>query len=706
AKAVAQICRRLDGIPLAIELAAARVSALSPQQISQRLDDQFRLLTGGSRTSLERQQTLRAAVDWSYKLLSDQERVLLRRLSIFHGGFTMEAAEKIASGDGLGEPDVVDLLSQLVSKSLVQRETGEGDGRYRLLETIRQFSREKMLEADDVQETGKRHRDFFLEFAEQAGPELDGPNVGLWMENLEAEVDNLRAAMTWSDAEGDQKPLLRFGAALNEFWITRGYMGEGLQLMERALSREAEPSVERVRALSAASRLALIELSVDKSRAFAIELMEQSETLDDNWGRARAHLIRGFLNILEGEMAESEQHLLEAERLTSGGGDADGFTLAAVFRSELASFRGDSIEEGALLEIALQRARAAGQKLMVGRILGGMSGKAIRRGDWQKFREIAEEGLATSAESGDKMLAAIYSASLSKGVGSDDPQWAAAVAAARDFGDPEWFQTLGSIAFSRDALEETKALWGEALDICRAQNRGGLPRMLNQAGWAIFLTGDLSEARKYLEECVPLARTSTVRLLLFYALHSYGEILRAAGELERAREILEESLAGARDLGQRDGIVHAQLSLGDIDRAEGKLDEAAARYFEGGLIRIAADALNELPHVLERMAGVALDKGLVELGLKMLGASRKIREVHRSSIDPVYREARLHDLQGLTEAAGEAAESLLAEGEMLDPREALDLARGLVPPARLDQILEDVKKPSDEALTAHPNADA
>src|SRR6516225_8299379 len=175
APAVAQVCHRLDGIPLALELAAARVRVLAVEQIATRLDDRFRLLTGGSRTAVLRQRTLRATMDWSFDLLSQEERALLRRLSVFAGGWSLEAAEAICSGNGVAASDILDLLTQLVDKSLVITETQSGEARYRLLETVRQYGWERLVESKEAAKIRTRHRNWYLEFAERAEPRLVGP---------------------------------------------------------------------------------------------------------------------------------------------------------------------------------------------------------------------------------------------------------------------------------------------------------------------------------------------------------------------------------------------------------------------------------------------------------------------------------------------------------------------------------------------------
>jgi predicted ATPase len=215
AAALAEVCRRLDGIPLAIELAAARVRVLSVEQIAARLADRFQLLTTGPRTALPRQQTLRALIDWSYDLLSPSERALLRGLSVFAGGFSLEAAEAVCEGEACSEEgdSVLDVLARLVDKSLVVSELVEieepGRGRqlaarYRLLETIREYAAGKRNEAGETTTIRTRHRNWYLRLVESAEPELRGPHQATWFDRLESEHDNLRVALDWSRAEGER----------------------------------------------------------------------------------------------------------------------------------------------------------------------------------------------------------------------------------------------------------------------------------------------------------------------------------------------------------------------------------------------------------------------------------------------------------------------------------------------------------------------
>jgi len=258
APAVAHICYRLDGIPLAIELAAARTKVLSVEEISERLDYSFELLTSGGRTAMPRQRTLYATMDWSYELLLDEERALFRRLSVFSGGFALGAAESVCAGEDLVRGQVLVLLSRLVDKSLVaMREVG-GETRYRLLETVRQYGKEKLDESGEEDEVGRRHAGYCVGIAEEAEQKLGEPNQARWLVWLEAEHDNIRAALSFSLGEGGEAGEgVRLAAAMWPFWFARGYLSEGRRWLESAVSRTAPAgTLSRAKALNGAGWLA------------------------------------------------------------------------------------------------------------------------------------------------------------------------------------------------------------------------------------------------------------------------------------------------------------------------------------------------------------------------------------------------------------------------------------------------------------------
>jgi predicted ATPase/DNA-binding CsgD family transcriptional regulator len=285
AGAVVEICRRLDGIPLALELASARVNVLTVQEIAARLNDRFALLTSGQRSGLEpRHQTLRAAIDWSYALLTAEEQTLLRRLAVFAAGFTLDTAEAVCSGEGIAEGRVLDVLSSLVDKSLVVAETtSRAQARYRLLETIRDYALSKLDAAGEAAPLRERHLDLFLARAEEAGPRLFDAYQQLWLNWLEGEHDNLRAALSWALEGGRIEAGLRVAIALVRFWEIRGYVREGLVWFERLLAQADEDTsvVVRVNALTLAAFLADFLGDASATRAYGREAVALAETAGD-----------------------------------------------------------------------------------------------------------------------------------------------------------------------------------------------------------------------------------------------------------------------------------------------------------------------------------------------------------------------------------------------------------------------------------------
>lgn len=295
ASALAEVCYRLDGIPLAIELAAAKIRVLSLEQIAERLDDRFRLLTGGLRTALERHQTLRAAVDWSYNLLPPEEQTLFRRLSVFVGGWTLEAAESVCGEDtgsgGVRSDVVLDLLEQLINKSLVVTEEEHGELRYRMLETIRQYAHEKRVKSGEGDMLRDRHLEYFSNLAENAEPRLRNAEQVEWLNRLDAEYENLRTALTWAIDLPLAESALRLAGALGIYWDIREYWLEGANWLDAVLSREwdsaskAEKSA-RAKVLYHRAKLAdnLDELELGRSSAeTALALCTE---VGDMWGIA------------------------------------------------------------------------------------------------------------------------------------------------------------------------------------------------------------------------------------------------------------------------------------------------------------------------------------------------------------------------------------------------------------------------------------
>jgi predicted ATPase/DNA-binding SARP family transcriptional activator len=359
---VTEVCQTLDGIPLAIELAAAKLKVLSLAQIAERLSDRFRLLTGGSRTAMPRQQTLRAAIDWSYDLLPETQQATLRRLSVFAGGISLEAAEAVCAAEGeIEASDVIDLLADLVAKSLVLVDKERSVARYRLIETVRQYSREKLFEAREAERVRDRHRRNFQLLAEQGEPELRGKNQAAWLERFDLEHDNLRAALAWSIEQEDTDSSLRLVGALGYFWRLRGHRTEGLSWLQRALSRSAGSSRPRARALLWATGLTNDTGDYGQAAILGSESLAISTEVGDQWGEGYAAQVLGSLAV-----------------------------------------RLDQFDRGlALFEKSLEAFRRAGDPWGVGFAFYSKGFVSFGTGDYVKAREQLQAGLVLFREVGD-----------------------------------------------------------------------------------------------------------------------------------------------------------------------------------------------------------------------------------------------------------------------------------------------------------------
>ena len=401
---VAQVCHRIDGIPLAIELAAARLKVLSIEQINARLNDRFRLLTGGSRTAVARQRTLEATVDWSYDLLSDSERRLLRRLSVFAGGWTIDAAEDVSSGEGIGRTEVLDLLSRLVDKSLVNVDNDiDGSRRYRFLETVRQYGRERLLQSGEAERLRDCHLAFFHELVRRAEPELTRAGQVSWLNRLHREHDNLRSALEscLAAARGDQS--LELAAALSFFWMKRGYFREGQQWLERALSasNNAAPAL-RAKALMGLGTMTFFQGDYARTRAVLEESATLGRTAGDLFVVAFSLGISAMAALEIGDITESARLAAEgqAAALRSGAPWTRGPSLTCLAYQAL--YEGDLDRAGQLYEEVLVLVRQQGEKWGMGIALFDLGLLRTVQHRYAQARALCAEGLVLYQEFGDR----------------------------------------------------------------------------------------------------------------------------------------------------------------------------------------------------------------------------------------------------------------------------------------------------------------
>jgi len=395
---VAQICSRLDGIPLAIELAAARVKVLPVGQILNRLEDRFRLLTSGSPTALLHQQTLRATVDWSYDLLTEKERTLFDRLSVFAGGASLEGIESVCSGEGISEVEVLDLLSHLVDKSLVFPEDGaSGAARYRLLESLRAYGIEKLEIAGLSRASHDRHLRYFVALAEQAEPDLTSGERSVWLDRLEEEHDNLRAAGDHALRLDVADEALRLDGALWQFWWVRGYYSEGRLRIATALARTGEkPVANRIhaKALHGAAVLARGQSDYTRARALLEESLALWRAENDQKGIAAALHELGNVDDDQGRHSDAVREYEESLAIRRTLGDKRGVAALLHNLGVVAQAQGDHATARSLFAESLVIKRELGNEAWEANTLNALGSVALDLGDHASARREHEQALA------------------------------------------------------------------------------------------------------------------------------------------------------------------------------------------------------------------------------------------------------------------------------------------------------------------------
>ncbi len=582
APAVAEITRRLDGIPLAIELAAARVATLTPVEIARRLDDRFGLLVAGSRNRVLRHHTLQAAVDWSHELLSAPERALLRRLSVFVGGFCLEAAEAVCAGAPVESTKVLDLLSGLVSKSLVVADTANSRGRYHLLETIRAYAADRLEDTDEAATTGEAHARYYLSLAEGAEPELTGPTQERWFTRLEAERENLRSAIEWSLAHGKTEWALRLTGALAVFWRVRCHFSEGRDLAQAALAASnGESPASKAKALWAAG---LMALATDEPEA-AIPPLEESlscfDELGDLQGRARALLILGNSKLIvrdpswRGMLADSAAQAREAE-------DWWCLSLALFLAGDAHANRNDLPAARPLLEESLTVAREAQEKQGLRAALMGLGKVTLRQGDYRSAESLLEEALDVLRDLGEDYFRALtleYLAELEVGRGEyprargllgETLAITEVITVAEPFGA---LVLLGTVARTEGDRASARRLFDDAK--ASAGSHTLLSRALQGMGELAVEDGDHDTARRLFEQALELARGAQNNLSAAAALHGLGDLARDGGDAKRAAALHNEALSLRRQIGALPGVVASLEAIGGLAALAGRHDHAA-----------------------------------------------------------------------------------------------------------------------------------
>jgi predicted ATPase/DNA-binding SARP family transcriptional activator/DNA-binding CsgD family transcriptional regulator len=445
AGAVARVCRKLDGIPLAIELATARMGALAVEQVAERLEVSLDVLKGGSRTAEPRQQTLRATLDWSYELLSEPERKLFGQLSVFAGGFTLEAAEAVGTGDGIEESEVLESFFMLVDKSLVVAEMGAEDAhRYRMLEPVRQYAREKLEESGEAERVRERHARHYLALAEVAEPELVGARQVAWLERLETEYGNFQTALSWSlEREVNVELGARLAGALWRFWYKRGYLSAGRQWLEAALSGSgALPEIVHAKLLTGSGMLAWEQGDYASAMVLHEESLSLRRQMRDRPGVASSLNNVGLVALYIGDYERATELHEESLALRRELGDARGSAASLHNLGLVALYEGNRARSKAFMEESLSIYRELKDEWTISILLNNLGLVELYEGEHQRAVELQKESLTLRRELGDRggvaeCLEGLSGVAASKGEAARAARlWAAAESLREAIGAP------------------------------------------------------------------------------------------------------------------------------------------------------------------------------------------------------------------------------------------------------------------------------
>ena len=642
--ALSQLCQRLDNIPLAIELAAARTTALSVDEIAARLDDRFRLLSGGARTAVPRQQTLRAMVDWTYDALAPVERKVFDRLAVFGSTFDLEAAEQVAADGGVDTgdlvvdrvdasdlvvdrvdasdlvvdrvdaSDIVEVLGGLVNKSLVvaERPAPGGRTRYRLLETMRLYARERLAESGEAAAVRARHLDRALDLAQDAAAVLDGPDQAEVLDRLEAEHDDLRVALAWGTSGGDPEPALRLATALGRFWEIRGHLSEGRGWLEAALTAGGGgewPGLRAV-ALNWAAVLAQHQGDYAAARGLYEHSLALRRRLDDRPGLAAALVGLGNLAALQGQLGVAR----------------------------------DQFEE------ALDIGRQISEPQVVAAALTNLGWVAHARGDLRQARALYEEALTVRRSLGDGHGTALVLANL------------------------------GDLALQQGDLDPAHALHTEGLELRRRLgDRSGVADSLAALGRVALARGDRATARTLHTEGLAERRRVGDRPGMPGSLSALAELARLDGEVATASALLEEALAVATELDDRHCVTHSLLHLARLARDQGDAARADALYRQA--MPAPEPGSGDIPPTastatwLEGLGAVTVADGRAERAARLLGAADALRQAIGTPL-PAHEAADRNDSVAACSAAlGEDRfRAAFAEGRALPLADAVRLA--------------------------------
>jgi predicted ATPase/class 3 adenylate cyclase/DNA-binding CsgD family transcriptional regulator len=637
--AVSEICSRLDGMPLAIELAAARVRALSLEEIVGGLHDRFRLLTGGARTAVRRQQTLRASVDWSHALLTEPERVLFRRLAVFMGGFDLDAAQAVAGGAEVERYQVLDQLALLVDKSLVIVENASGATRYRLLETVRQYALEKLGESGDAEEVRSRHRDHYVSVAAL----LDEPartDYERRLEQTEIEIDNLRAAFGWSRENGDAEQALQLVSSLQPLWLARGRIQEGLGWFN-AVEPHETPDREvtapvRVRAI--ADKVVLDGWVGIYNMPDAEEALAIARELDDPALLARALYACGSAAVFNAEVAQP--YFAEAIGLARALGDPWRLSQILARQAHMAFVAGQPIEVRATAEEGRQLADVIGDRFESRQCRWRLSAAQFMQGDLVGAIAELRDLLAAAEADHDEMLRVTILFIL-----------------------PHWLAYHGDAHEARAAADAAIEAAAGLGDLYVGASYIALVVVALAAGDVALAAGAADAAWSHMGDFPEAAAINMTY---------HAQAALARGDLVAAQRFADEAVAAMTGY----WLAYALAIRARVAIARGAPDDAERDAYEALASAVGVRAYLCVPHVLECLAGLATEAGRHAEGARLFGAAEAIRQRTGEVRFQIYQSGYQAKVAELRNAMRDTDfEAAWAEGVALSTDEAIAYAQ-------------------------------
>ena len=560
APAVSEICRRLDGIPLALELAAARLNALSAGQLAARIDDRFRLLAGGGRGGLPRHRTLQAAIEWSHDLLSETEQTCFRRLAVFSGGCTLEAAEAVCPDDSLSAAEIFETVTALVDRSLLTTEERCGSMRYGMLESIHQFARTRLERAGEAAELSRRHREWLLDYARQA--DLEGPDQGAWLDLLETDLENFRIGLEDASAA---EPRLELAGLLAPFWMVRGHTGLGRRWLEGALAAAGPAASPRLRAaaLDGLGQLAAVQADYQAQRSCQQESLAIWRALGDDARVASCLGDLGSAAHIRGEYGQARAMYAEALEVANGANDSRLMARCLSGLGRLALHQGDLAKATDYYTDSMACFSRIGDLRRATLILGNLGVVALNRGEYDLARARFEEHLGNARKIGDRKL-----------IGGA-------------------LTNLGSVVYNCGDLDTAADLHAEALALAEQVGDRRLASVaLTNLGLVMLARKDYPAARGQLRRSLGLAEAVGERRAVAESLEELAGVDAAAGEMDRAAVLFGASQALRVAIGApvpAPDLARIGEALGAVRLALGDQQFEAARA--RGLALSATDAI-------------------------------------------------------------------------------------------------------------------